>query len=68
MSAEKNGEGYERRYQKRILQAIEKSNGHKGGWWKFNDSFEQLGCGCYEILCRIYLLDKIRNIRNGQKN
>ena len=37
MSAEENGEGYERRYQKKILQAIEKSNGHKGDWWKFND-------------------------------
>ena len=35
---------------KRILQAIDKSNGDKGDWWKFKHSFEQLGEGCYKIL------------------
>lgn len=39
---------------KRIIQAIDKSNGDKGYRWKFKHSFEQLGKGCYKILCGIY--------------
>ena len=48
--AEKMVEDLKEETKKRILQAIDKSNGDKGDWWKFKHSFEQLGEGCYKIL------------------